>query len=52
MKKDDRTFYDLSEEELEESENNPEKYQEINDNTIEDSYDMMFPNDDDGDEYD
>lgn len=51
MAKDDRTLYDLNEEEHEDSENNPEKYQDIIDNTIDDSYDMMFPNDDD-DEYD
>ncbi len=42
--KDDRTIFDLSEEEYEDYENNPEDYQEVTKNTNEDSLDMMFPN--------
>ncbi len=41
---DDRTIFDLSEEEYEDYENNPENYQEETKNTNEDSLDMMFPN--------
>ena len=42
----ERTLYDLSDEEYEDYEKNPDDYQDVTDATIEDSMDMMF-----GDEY-
>lgn len=40
---DDRTIFDLSEEEYEDYEKNPENYEEVTDNTNEDAIRMMFP---------
>ncbi len=47
MARDDRTIYDLSDEEYERYENNPEEFEDITDNTLEDTLDMMFDRDDD-----
>ena len=47
MAHDDRTIYDLSDEEYERYENNPEEFEDITDNTLEDTLDMMFDRDDD-----
>lgn len=41
---DDRTIFDLSEEEYEDYENNPENWEEVMENTNQDALDMMFPN--------
>lgn len=41
---DDRTIFDLSEEEYEDYENNPENWEEVAENTNQDALDMMFPN--------
>lgn len=41
---DDRTIFDLSEEEYEDYENNPENWEEVTENTNQDALDMMFPN--------
>lgn len=38
---DDRTIFDLSDEEYE---NNPEDWEEVTENTNQDALDMMFPN--------
>ncbi len=46
MARDDRTIYDLSDEEYERYENNPEEFEDITDNTLEDTLDMMFDRDD------
>ena len=40
----DRTIFDLSEEEYEDYENNPENWEEVRENTNQDALDMMFPN--------
>ena len=43
---DDRTIFDLSDEETEDYENNPENWEEVTENTnnsIEDALNMMFP---------
>ena len=44
-----RTIWDLSEEEYEDYENNPEDWEEVTENTNQDALDMMYPdgNDDD-----
>ena len=47
MARDDRTIYDLSDEEYERYENNPEEFEDITDNTLEDTLDMMFDRADD-----
>ena len=47
MAHDDRTIYDLSDEEYEDYTNHPEKYEDITDNTLEDTLDMMFDRDND-----
>ena len=39
----DRTILDLSDEETEDYENNPENWEEVTNNSIEDALDMMFP---------
>lgn len=44
MKKDERTIFDLSEEEYEDYEEHPENYEEVTENSNEDALDMMFPN--------
>lgn len=45
--KDDRTIFDLSEEEYEDYEQNPDKWGDVTDNSIEDAENMMFDEDDD-----
>lgn len=40
----DRTIFDLSEEEYEDYENNPEDWEVVTNNTNEDALGMMFPN--------
>lgn len=40
----DRTIWDLSDEETEDYENNPENWEEVTNNSIEDALNMMFPN--------
>ena len=40
---DDRTIFDLSEEEYEDYKNNPEDWEEVTNNTNEDALSMMFP---------
>lgn len=40
----DRTILDLSDEETEDYENNPENWEEVTNNSIEDALNMMFPN--------
>ena len=40
----DSTILDLSDEETEDYENNPENWEEVTNNSIEDALDMMFPN--------
>lgn len=40
---DSRTIFDLSEEEYEDYEKNPEKWEEVTDNINEDAIGMMFP---------
>ena len=40
----DRTILDLSDEETEDYENNPENWEEVTNNSIEDALSMMFPN--------
>ena len=43
----DRTFDDFSDEELDEIEkNDPELYDTLNDNTVESTLDMMYPDQD------
>ena len=42
----ERTLYDLSDEEYEDYEKNPDDYQDVTDATIEDSMDMMFGDED------
>lgn len=49
MGKDNRTIYDLSDQEYEDYQNNPDQYEDITDNTNEDALDMMYP---DGEEDD
>ncbi len=41
---DDKTIFDLSDEETEDYENNPENWEEVTNNSIEDALNMMFPN--------
>lgn len=40
----DKTIFDLSNEETEDYENNPENWEEVTNNSIEDALNMMFPN--------
>lgn len=40
----DKTIFDLSDEETEDYENNPETWEEVTNNSIEDALNMMFPN--------
>lgn len=40
----DKTIFDLSDEETEDYENNPENWEEVTKNSIEDALNMMFPN--------
>ena len=40
---DDRTIFDLSDEEYEDYEQHPEDWEEVTDNSIEDALDMMYP---------
>ena len=40
---DDRTIFDLSEEEYEDDENNPKNWEEVTNNSIEEVLNMMFP---------
>lgn len=40
----DRTIFDLSEEEYEDYENNPGDWDDVTNNPNEDALDMMFPN--------
>lgn len=40
----DSTILDLSDEETEDYENNPENWEEVTNNSIEDALNMMFPN--------
>lgn len=48
-KKDERTIFDLSDEEYDDYQNNPENWEQVTENSIEDALNMMFPdgNDDD-----
>ena len=46
MAKDDRTLFDLSDDEYEDLEKNPEKWGRVIDNSIEDGWNMMFPDQD------
>lgn len=39
----DKTIFDLSDEETEDYENNPENWEEVTNNSIEDALNMMFP---------
>lgn len=41
---DDRTILELSDKETEDYENNPENWEEVANNSIEDALNMMFPN--------
>lgn len=41
---DDRTILELSDKENEDYENNPENWEEVTNNSIEDALNMMFPN--------
>ena len=41
---DDKTIFDLSDEETEDYENNPENWEEVTNNSIEDALNMMSPN--------
>lgn len=43
MAKDDRTILDLSDEEYEDYENNPENWEDVTENSIEDGYDLAYP---------
>lgn len=43
MAKDERTIFDLNDEEYADYEAHPEKYEDITANSIEDALDMMFP---------
>ena len=40
----DKTIFDLSDEETEDYENNPENWEEVTNNSIEDALNMIFPN--------
>ena len=40
----DKTIFDLSDEETEDYENNPENWEEVTNNSIEDALNMMLPN--------
>ena len=43
MAKESRTIFDLSEEEYEDYEKNPDKYPDVTENTEQDAYDRMYP---------
>ncbi len=47
MAKEKRTIFDLSEEEYEDYENNPEKYEDVTDNSLDDGRELIFPNGED-----
>lgn len=49
MTEDKRTIFDLSDEEYEDYEEHPENWEEVTDNTIEDGWNLMYP---DPDSYD
>lgn len=42
--KEDRTIFDLSDEEFEDYENHPEDWEQVTENTDQDALEMMFPN--------
>ena len=42
MAKDERTIFDLSEEEYEDYEKHPENWENVTDNSIEDGWNMMY----------
>ena len=46
MAKDERTIFDLSEEEYEDYTKHPENWEDVTDNSIEDGYNMMYPDSD------
>lgn len=50
MAKDNRTIFDLDDEEYEDYEKNPDKYLDITTNSIEDALKMMFPDGRDDDD--
>ena len=43
MSKDERTIFDLSKEEYDDYVNNPDKYEDITNNSQEDGWNMMYP---------
>lgn len=49
MAKDNRTIFDLDDEEYEDYEKHPENWEDVTDNSIEDGWDTMYP---DSDSYD
>ena len=51
MAKDDRTIFDLSDEEYKDYEAHPEKYDDITENSNDDAIRMMFPDPDARKEY-
>ena len=46
MTKDERTIFDLSEKEYEAYEKHPENWDDVTDNSIEDGWNMMYPDSD------
>lgn len=50
MAKDDRTIFDLSEEEYEDYEKHPENWEDVTDNSIEDGCNLMYPDSDSNDD--
>ena len=42
--KEDRTIFDLSDEDFEDYENHPEDWEQVTENTDQDALEMMFPN--------
>ena len=42
--KEDRTIFDLSDEEFEDYENHPEDWEQVTENTDQDALEMMYPN--------
>lgn len=43
MARDERTIFDLSDEEYEDYEAHPENWEDVTDNSIKDGYDLMYP---------
>ena len=50
MARDDRTVFDLDDDEYEDYQEHPENWEDVTENSYEDAYDMMYPDEDSRDD--